>query len=61
MSVKQVQNKINFILQGLSQDTQFSALLYAFVTDMDLDGHNTVFIKWYVYIVVTNILKYEIH
>ncbi|KAJ8952495.1 hypothetical protein NQ318_003291, partial [Aromia moschata] len=39
MSVKQVQDKINYFLQENKSGTkQFTALLYAFVTNLDLDG-----------------------
>lgn len=49
MSVKQVQDKINALLEMNNLGTrQFSALLFAFPTSFDLDGlSKTLLIKWY--------------
>ncbi|CAH0556442.1 unnamed protein product [Brassicogethes aeneus] len=47
MSVNQIQNRVDSILQGITVDKQFSALVYAYITNMDLDGINkSTFAKW---------------
>lgn len=48
MSVKQVQDKINALLQENKLGTrQFTALLFAFISSFDLDGlSRTLLSKW---------------
>lgn len=47
MSIKQVQDKINY-LQETASDTKFMALIYCFVSSLDLDGlSRTLIIKWF--------------
>lgn len=50
MSVKQVQDRINTLLQENKLGTrQFTALLFAFVSSFDLDGlSRTLLTRWYV-------------
>lgn len=53
MTINQVRTKINSILTSencLPDDQQFTALLYSFVTHLDLDGlTKTVSNRWLVF------------
>lgn len=46
MSIKQIFDKIEFIMGQRGSEQQFTALVYAVVTQMNLDDERVVKTKW---------------